>query len=137
MLFTDALETLALAADRLRDTRAKLLRYADTSVVGDELAAINYKVTQLSKHVAEEADSIVGTLDDLDARIDIRKMIIEKLKDADLTLNAWVEYFDEANANTHSHDEWAALLSTVEIIANHVASADSELTEQTIGDEEA
>lgn len=136
MTFSDALEVLALTADKLRDTRAKLEKYTEPGVVDTELSLINNKVMQLSKHVTEEAENIIGTLDELDARIDIRKNIITKLKEASYTVTAWIDYFEEVNANTHGTDTWGSLLCIVDLLANNVSSADSELTDEVNGEDE-
>lgn len=135
MTFPEALKVLDDTAQVLKSTRAKLEKYSDQGVVNNELASINYKVTQLAKHVTDEAASLVDTLDELDSRIALRKMIIEKLKEASNTLTLWAEYFEETTANTHANDTWEALLGTTDIVASHVSSCDAELTSEVDSEE--
>lgn len=131
MLFTEALFKLAKTADALRDTRDKLEKYATDGVVGEELAAINYKVDQLAQHVAEESANLMDTLSELDNRIDLRKAVIEKLKCSAAILIAWVEIFEEANANSYTKDTWQQVVNAANILSNHVHSCDRLLVEHT------
>ncbi len=131
MIFTEALQKLAETADVLRNTRAKLEKYTEAGVAGDELAAINYKVDQLSRHVAEESANLMDTLAELDNRMDLRKAVIEKLKCSAAILIAWVEIFEEANANSYTKDTWQQVVNVATILSNHVHSCDRLMIEHT------
>ena len=133
MLFTDALETLALTADTLRDMRAKLEKY---ELVDDELITINEMSTKLAKHVAGEADAVVKYVNEIDSRVVTRRKVINRLKEATNILTSWIEYFEETSGNTHDHETWESLLSIAGIIASCVSSCDCDISGQINNEED-